>query len=107
MRLLSEALIKRFAEVGGQEESKDPIVITKFFNPTGAGIWYATEWHPDIERFFGYVSIFGNHNDEWGYFSLDELETYRSPWGIEIERDLFWKEKPASQVVPGFKGFGK
>lgn len=107
MRLLDEALIKRFAEVGCQAMEEDPIILAKFFNPTGAGTWYATEYDANRNDCYGYASIFGDWNDEWGYFSLDELQSYTGPLGIGIERDLFWEEKRASQVIPGFKGFGK
>lgn len=106
VRLLDEALLKRFAQVGRQEDKNDPLVIAKFFNPTGAGTWYATEYYPEEGNFFGYVSIFGDHNDEWGYFSLDELESYNGPFGVGIERDLYCDEAPASKVIPGFTGFG-
>jgi hypothetical protein len=49
--------------------------------------------------FFGYVSIFGDWNDEWGYFSLDELESFTGQFGLGIERDLYFQEKRASKVV--------
>ena len=98
MKLMTKQLEERFAQVGKQEDAKDPLVIAKFFNPAGAGTWYATEYHPDDRVFFGYASIFGDHNDEWGYFSLDELESYKGPFGLGIERDLYWTEKRASQV---------
>jgi hypothetical protein len=55
----------------------DPIVICKFFNPTGAGTWYATEYDEKSGVFFGFVSIFGDWNDVWGSFSLSELESFR------------------------------
>jgi len=73
--LLSKELEARFKKVGSQEDCKDPIVIARFFNPTGSGTWYATEYDPEERIFFGYVSIFGDWNDEWGNFSLDELES--------------------------------
>ena len=98
MKLLTKALEKRFAQVGRQEDSKDPIVIARFFNPTGAGTWYATEFDPKDRVFFGYVSIFGDWNDEWGSFSLDELEAYTGTFGLGIERDRYFKEKPFSQI---------
>ena len=100
MKLLTQALLQRFAEVGSQDNSRDPIVIAKFFNPTGAGTWYAVSYDPADRSFFGYVSIFGDHNDEWGYFSLDELETWNGPFLLGIERDLYWTERPASEVIP-------
>ena len=99
MRLMTKGLEKRFAKVGRQEKVKDPIVVAHFFNPAGAGDWYATEYDPKQRLFFGYVSIFGDWNDEWGYFSLDELQTYKGRFGLGIERDLYWTEEPASKVI--------
>jgi hypothetical protein len=99
MKLMTKGLENRFSRVGSQENAKDPLVIAKFFNPAGAGTWYATEFDPATRTFFGYVSIFGDWNDEWGTFSLDELEAYKGPLGIGIERDLYFDEKPVSQVI--------
>ena len=99
MRLMTAELEKRFAQVGSQEEVKDPVIIAKFFNPMGAGTWYATEYDSDNKMFFGYVSIFGGIEDEWGYFSMTELESYESPYGTGIERDLYWTERKASSVI--------
>jgi hypothetical protein len=98
MKLMTKALEKRFAQIGSQEHDPDPIVVVKFFNSCGAGTWYATEYDPARRVFFGYVSIFGDWNDEWGYFSLYELESYH--WGLGIERDLYFKERRISEVMP-------
>ncbi|MGO9417070.1 MAG: DUF2958 domain-containing protein, partial [Syntrophobacteraceae bacterium] len=87
MKLLTQELLRRFAKIGRQEQVKDPLVVAKFFNPTGAGTWYATEYDPESRCFFGYVSLFGDWNDEWGSFSLDELEDFRGRFGLGIERD--------------------
>jgi len=99
MKLMTKELESRFEMVGSQEDIKDPLVIAKYFNPTGAGTWYATEYNPEERLFFGYVSIFGDWNDEWGYFSLDELEGFKGQFGLGIERDLFFVEKRASRVL--------
>jgi hypothetical protein len=99
MKLMTKTLERRFALVGSQEGTKDPLVIARFFNPTGAGTWYATEFNPDTRIFFGYVSIFGDWNDEWGSFSLDELENFHGRFGLGIERDLHFQEERASQVI--------
>jgi hypothetical protein len=99
MKLMTQKLEKRFKEVGSQAKVEAPIIIAKFFNPAGAGTWYATEYDPVHRIFFGYVSIFGDHNDEWGSFSLDELQEYKGPLGIGIERDLYFGEKRASEVI--------
>ena len=100
MKLLTKELLERFAKVGRQEDVKDPLVIAKFFNPAGAGTWYATEYDAEERIFFGYVSIFGDWNDEWGSFSLDELESYRGKLGLGVERDRYFDEKKISEVVP-------
>ena len=83
MKLLTQGLEKRFAQIGSQADCKDPVIVAKFFNPTGAGTWYATEYDPLTRTFFGYVSIFGDWNDEWGSFSLDELQSYRGKQAIK------------------------
>ena len=100
MELITKELKKRFAEVGSQEDVKDPLVIAKLFNPAGAGTWYATEYDPDRKVFFGYASIFGDHNDEWGSFGLEELSEYKGRFGCGIERDLYIEEQPISQLMP-------
>jgi hypothetical protein len=109
MQLITKELEKRFQEVGSQENNPDPLVIAKYFFPYGSGNWYATKYDPKAKIFFGYVSIFGDHNDEWGDFSLEELEQ-PLPFKIcingkeiqskgFIERDLYFTEKPISQAL--------
>lgn len=99
--MLTKAMLDSFEKVGRQPEVPfdEKIVIAKFFNPVGAGTWYATEYDPEERMFFGYVSFFGDHNDEWGSFSLDELESYRGPFGLGIERDRYWTKRPFSEIV--------
>lgn len=99
MKLLTQELVDRFQQVGRQEDKSDPVIIAKFFNPTGAGTWYATEYNPSDKTFYGYVSIFGDWNDEWGYFSLTELESLKGPYGLGIERDIYFQETPSSKVI--------
>lgn len=99
MKLLTQELVDRFQQIGRQEDKSDPLIIAKFFNPTGAGTWYATEYNPSDKTFYGYVSIFGDWNDEWGYFSLTELESLKGPFGLGIERDIYFQETPSSKVI--------
>lgn len=88
MKLMTKELEERFKTIGSQELETNPIVVAKFFNPTGRGTWYATEYNPEDKIFFGYVSLFGDECDEWGSFSLEELESYHGMLGLGIERDL-------------------
>lgn len=98
MKLLTVELIKRFEKVGNQEKVKDPLVICKFFDPTGSWSWYATEFDGK-DTFFGLVDGF---EKELGYFSLSELEQAKNGQqgilALPIERDLYFKEQPLSQA---------
>lgn len=93
-KLLTKGILDSFAKVGSQSESSDPVIVAKFFNSAGAGTWYATEYDPTEKMFFGYVSIFGDHNDEWGSFSLADLESIPT-----MERDRWFGSAPASTII--------
>lgn len=76
---------------------KDPLVLAHFFNPGGRGDWFAIKlWRNGL--MYGYVSIFGDWNDELGDFSMDELAEYKGMFGLGIERDLHWEPKHLSEV---------
>ena len=92
--MLTQALRKRFAQIGSQEEVDDPIVIAHFF--VGAWDWYATEFDRETGMFFGWVK--GTY-PEWGSFSLKEFEDFNAnPNWKKVERDYYWTEKPISGV---------
>jgi len=91
---MNPVLARRFAELGTQE-GDDAIVIAKFFTPDSLWSWLATEWSPADRLFFGLVV---GLETELGYFSLEELERTRGPYGVHIERDLHWKERTLREV---------
>lgn len=99
MQLLTKELEAQFKRVE-PEECQDPKILVRYFNPTGSGSWLASEYNPEDKIFFGFVSIFGDDCDEWGYFSLDELESFRGRMGLGIERDLYFTPEPISIVCP-------
>lgn len=96
MKLLTKQLENRFIEIGSQENVTDPIVVCKFFNPTGPDTWLATEYFPEEKMFFGWVFI-----REWeaGYFSLEELESLELPHRMKVERDLYCGEPRLSEYL--------
>ncbi len=96
MKLMTQILKRAFARVGDQEDAPDPLVIAKFFTPTGAVTWWATEYDPEDRLFFGYITGLGC--DEWVYFSLDELESVTLPLGLKIAGDIFAKGTGKSPV---------
>lgn len=104
MKLLTKELEAAFAKQGdtSQKSPQDIKVIAKFFNPCGRQTWYATEYNPKTRVFYGFVSLFGDHNDEPGYFSLDELETVECPpLGVHIERDRHFGHHTMAEIMNG------
>ena len=92
MQLMTKELEQRFAQVGRQEDKAfDALVVTRFFDPCGAYTWYATEYDPESQEFFGFVC---GDEDEWGLFSLDEMRRARGALRLGIERDLHFDEMP-------------
>ncbi len=105
MSLLNDELMARFKAIGGQEEETNPVCIAKFFLPSHSATWYAIAYYPDERNFFGYVTGLGV--DEYGYFSLDELEELRHPlFGLPVERDEHFEEMKMSEIKAqiAFKG---
>ena len=97
MKLLTKAIRNKIPNLGIQEKVKDQIVHVKFFDPTGSWTWYATEFDGE-DTFFGLVKGF---EDEWGYFSLSELQSIKGKFGLGIERDLHFIPTPISKVLSG------
>ena len=102
MKLLTEELKKKIPALYSQEHEKDPMVICKFFDPTGSWTWYATEGEETENGdflFFGYVIGF---EAELGYFTLSQLQTAkRGLTGLQalpIERDLYFTPCRLSEV---------
>ncbi|MCP4900899.1 MAG: DUF2958 domain-containing protein [bacterium] len=97
---MTKALETRFKKTGSQENIADPVVIGKWFNPYGRNTWFATEYDPETRTCFGFVvGPFDDSCDEWGYFSLDEIESVRvGRFGLPLERDLYFTAEPISKV---------
>lgn len=84
----------------GDENAVFPV---KFFGILNAGswTWYAKEYDPETRTFFGYVTSGLCPEGEYGYFSLDELESLTAMGGKLplVERDKFWEPKPLAKAL--------
>ena len=97
MKLLTQEIRNCIPKLGEQEHlGENAVIYVKFFNPCGAGTWYATEYDGE-DTFFGLVE---GHEKELGYFSLSELAKIRGPLGLPIERDLHFKPRTLSEIAP-------
>jgi hypothetical protein len=93
MKLLTKEILKKLPKLHSTEKETDPLCIVKFFNPCGSGTWYCTEFD-GVDTFFGKVVL---HETEMGYFSLSELKMVELPFGLSIERDLYFQPRPLSE----------
>ena len=87
MKLLTKEIRKKIPAIYAQDGKENPTVYAKFFTPWSHWTWYATEFDGE-DQFFGLIS---GHEDELGYFSLSELESIKGPFGLKIERDLYFE----------------
>jgi len=94
MKLLTKELEERFPPLcsTAEKEAEEIPIIVKFFNPCGAGTWFATEYDPNDKVFYGYANLGDDEMAECGLFSLYELESIKLPLNLRIERDLYLQE---------------
>ena len=97
MKLLTKEIRTKLPPLGSTDRlPHDQVIVqAKFFTPDSSWTWFATEFDGE-DTLFGLVSGF---EVEMGHFSLTELEATRGPWGLPIERDLWFKPTPLSQLA--------
>ena len=85
MELITKEIAQKLPRLYETEHQKDATLWLKFFTPWMYCSWYVAEYDEKNRIFFGWVRGLA---DEWGYFSLNELEGIRGPGGLRIERDI-------------------
>ncbi len=101
MKLITKELLKDIPNLYETENTKDPICHIKLFTPDSSWSWYITEISKEnYDICFGYVVGLEN---ELGYFSLNEIESVKGKWGLEVERDLSFKPMYLSKVKEKIK----
>jgi len=89
MILLTPELRDRLL-ANGRQRDVDHVPVVKFFNPVGAATWLATELDDDGQTLFGLADL-GFGSPELGAFNLLEMASVRLPFGLGIERDLYFE----------------
>jgi len=85
MKLLTKELTAKLNRAGYAGTKP----ICKLFTPWGRATWLITGIAAGIP--YGYADL-GMGCVEWGGIaSLEELEAVRGPFGMRIERDLYWE----------------
>lgn len=96
MKLMTEEIEKKLLNAGfipQIENMMEAEVIVKYFSPVGAGTWLIIGGKRNGEdwELFGYAEL--GYEWEWGSVMLSDLEEFRGPLGLGIERDLYCSEK--------------
>ena len=109
MKLITKEILSKLPPLyTNSEKSMEEIKVPlKLFNPAGAGTWYITEYDPEEKLAFGFVNLGDPEMAELGYVSILELENYRGPFGLGIERDMhFGYEHTLKEVFDTVKSGG-
>jgi hypothetical protein len=97
MKLVTKEIRKRLPPLYATEATplEEKIAQVKFFTPDSSWTWYAVEFDgKDI--FWGLVQGF---EEEFGPFSLSELESVRGKLGLPVERDKCFEPTPLKALM--------
>ncbi len=103
MQLLPDELRAQIPKLYSQEmvNTQEKMVYAKFFFPAADWTWFVTEGEQEANDFvfFGFVKGF---EEEWGYFTLNELENINIQL-LKVERDLHFKPGKFADVIAQFR----
>jgi len=101
MQLITKEIRRAAPALYANQDKKpeDVPIVAKFFTPWTSWTWYMTEYDPATERAFGFVTSDMCPQGELGYFSITELRSITGPFGLTIERDLYYSPHTLAQVM--------
>ena len=76
-------------------ELEDHVALAKLFTPCSNWTWYVIEFDGD-DFFCGLVDGLEN---EFSYFSLKELNSLTSLFGLSIERNSYFESRPVGDLL--------
>ena len=101
MELLPIELRQQLPKLHGQAGNDDHFVYLKYFFPAGNWTWFVTEGAPCGDDFLFYGFVIGL-DQEWGYFTLKQLEEI-NVHGLTVERDLYFRQESFSLCLKRWK----
>lgn len=104
MKLMTKEIeqrLEKFPLYSQDGKGDEATIVCKFFCPINAWTWYVLEaerkWDGDYEL-YGIV-INGQGERENGYFMLSELQSIKLPFGMGIERDIYFTPSKVKDVI--------
>lgn len=115
MKLITKAIADRLvpayqhsAETGEGSQA----IVAKFFTPWGAATWYITEGMPldgngepttpdkaEDWHLFGFCDLGDPQYAELGYVLLSQLQGLKGPFGLTVERDMYYDGHQLAEVL--------
>ena len=95
MKLMTKEIKEQAEKQYKQGSDMEQKVVAKYFDPVGSWKWFLMNKKKDDDYCWGIVK--GNEV-EMGSFSMRELEDIHLPFGLGIERDLYFEPMKASEV---------
>lgn len=104
MQLLTAELRVQIPKLYSQEtvEPDEKQVYAKFFFPAGRWTWFVIEGEPQDDEDFVFFGFVVGDFEEWGYFTLKELERI-NVHGLKVERDLSFQAGKFRDVITQFR----
>ena len=96
MKLLTKEITKKAQKQYDRgSDINNQMVVAKFFDPMGSWKWYLMNLAEDGDYAWGIVKGF---EVEMGSFSMNELQNVKLPFGLGIERDMYFEPIKASEL---------
>ena len=90
MKLMTKEIENKLPKLYSQEHEENPAIIVKFFCPWNQWTWFSYEGEKQKNGDWLFFGMVHGHEHEIGYFLLSELESVNGPFGLKIERDLYF-----------------
>ncbi len=108
MKIFTKEILRKLPtlEVTANLTIEEQTVQVKLFGGSACS-WYITSYNPDTQEAFGFVNLGDAQNAELGYIDMNELLAIRfPPFGLHIERDLYFKPMPLKTVMDTIQAGG-
>ena len=101
MKLMTKEIEKKIPALYSQDgkDPKDVRIAVKFFTPWSNWTWFATEGQKTEDGDWLFFGMVHGHEKELGYFNLRELQSVNGPFGLKIERDMYYGEHTLDEVM--------
>lgn len=95
MELITSEMAKNLPKIGETKGKKEKTLWIRFYTPWVFQSWEVAEYDPKTRLCFGWVRGFEN---DWKYFSLDELESIQGPYDLKVVRDTHFRPINFSKI---------